>query len=267
MRISLDRGFWRLAIYVQTFRFFIYRVLIVLVNSCDHTLPIQNTKPPQTPRFTPKYTPNPPPKPKYRKNTKNMRKSPNFVYFSYIFRIFSVFSFWRGIWGVFWGSEGFCILYGERMIASEEFQQNSERFGLRNRLAKFEVPICMMLSCDPAGQLRGCLRPFSAGIPRGTLAQTPPFSRRHCQGHSPGHGHSGPKGLRDPCSWLVGWQIFQERKISPKRKFSGRISRGHPGVIRADIPAQNFGQGAQNPGITSIWARISMTRSRGRPRP
>ena len=40
----------------------------------------------------------------------------------------------------------------------------------------------------------------------------------------------------------------QERKISPKSKFWGRISRGHPGVIRADIPAQNFGQGAQNPG-------------------
>ena len=60
---------------------------------------------------------------------------------------------------------------------------------------------------------------------------------------------------------------IQERKISPKRKFSGRILRGHPGVIRADIPAQNFGQGPQNPGKTSIWARTSMTRRRGRPRP
>ena len=40
----------------------------------------------------------------------------------------------------------------------------------------------------------------------------------------------------------------QERKTSPKRKFLGRTSRGHPGVIRADIPAQNFGQGGQNPG-------------------
>ena len=39
-----------------------------------------------------------------------------------------------------------------------------------------------------------------------------------------------------------------EQKISPKRKFLGRTSRGHPGVIRADIPAQNFGQGGQNPG-------------------
>ena len=52
----------------------------------------------------------------------------------------------------------------------------------------------------------------------------------------------------------------QERKISPKRKLSGRISRGHPGVICADIPAQNFGQGPQNPGKkTIIWARTSMT--------
>ena len=57
------------------------------------------------------------------------------------------------------------------------------------------------------------------------------------------------------------------RKISPQRKFLGRTSRGHPGVIRADIPTQNFGQGGQNPGKTSIWARISMTRRRGRPRP
>ena len=59
----------------------------------------------------------------------------------------------------------------------------------------------------------------------------------------------------------------QERIFSPKRKFLGRTSRGHPGVIRADIPTQNFGQGAQDLGKTSIWARISMTRRRGRPRP
>ena len=47
---------------------------------------------------------------------------------------------------------------------------------------------------------------------------------------------------------LVHWGAHetQERKISPKSKFLGRISRGHPGVIRADIPAQNFGEGAQN---------------------
>ena len=46
-------------------------------------------------------------------------------------------------------------------------------------------------------------------------------------------------------------EFFQERNISPTRKFLGRISRGHPGVIRADIPAQNFGQGTQNHGKTN----------------
>ena len=51
---------------------------------------------------------------------------------------------------------------------------------------------------------------------------------------------------------------FSRTKISPKRKFSVRISRGHPGVIRADIPTQNFGQGDQIPGKTSISARTSM---------
>ena len=47
----------------------------------------------------------------------------------------------------------------------------------------------------------------------------------------------------------------RERKISPKRKFLGRISRGHPGVIRADIPAQNFGQGGPNPGKKQAFRR------------
>ena len=32
----------------------------------------------------------------------------------------------------------------------------------------------------------------------------------------------------------------QERKSSPKRKFLERTSRGHPGVIRADIPAKTL---------------------------
>ena len=47
-------------------------------------------------------------------------------------------------------------------------------------------------------------------------------------------------------------------KNSPKRKFLGRTCRGHPGVIRADIPGQNFGQGPRNPGKTSILVRTSM---------
>ena len=47
------------------------------------------------------------------------------------------------------------------------------------------------------------------------------------------------------------FRVFsQERKSSPKRKFLGRISRGHPGVIRADIPAQNFG-----PGPSKSWKK------------
>ena len=49
--------------------------------------------------------------------------------------------------------------------------------------------------------------------------------------------------------------LVQDRKISPKRKFLGRISRGHPRVIRADIPAQYFGQGAQNPGKKQAFGR------------
>ena len=47
----------------------------------------------------------------------------------------------------------------------------------------------------------------------------------------------------------------------------GRTSRGHPRVIRADIPAQNFGQGGENLGknkhrgadIHDPKARTSMT--------
>ena len=58
--------------------------------------------------------------------------------------------------------------------------------------------------------------------------------------------------------------VSQERKISPKRKLLGRISRKHPGVIQADVPAQNFGQGPQAPGKTSTSARTSMTQRRGR---
>ena len=50
------------------------------------------------------------------KNTRNIRKSPNFVCFS----LLSVFRFWRVISGVLrgvlWGSEAFCILYGGSMI-------------------------------------------------------------------------------------------------------------------------------------------------------
>ena len=61
----------------------------------------------------------------------------------------------------------------------------------------------------------------------------------------------------------------QDRKISPKRKFWGRISRGHPGVMRADIPAQKLRSGP-----SKYWTKnkhlgtdiTSMTQRRGRPR-
>ena len=67
------------------------------------------------------------------------------------------------------------------------------------------------------------------------------------------------------CCQLPKLSIKNEK--AAQTKFSGRISRGHPGVVRADIPAQNFGQGPLNPGKTGISARTSMTRRRGRPRP
>ena len=42
----------------------------------------------------------------------------------YLFRIFSGFWFWRGIWGVFlgvfWGLGRFCIVYGEHMITNHD---------------------------------------------------------------------------------------------------------------------------------------------------
>ena len=73
-------------------------------------------------------------------------------------------------------------------------------------------------------------------------------------GHTPGgssnsefKARSGNPGSKDP--------FGHERKISPKRKFWGRISRGHSGGICADIPAQNFGQGAQNPGKKQAFGR------------
>ena len=104
-----------------------------------------------------------------------------------------------------------------------------------------------------------------------------------CKGSEDSQSMATKGGMLFPYSWsfagshltffvyspsgCTGKSINQERKISPKRKFLGRTSRGHPGVIRAHIPAQNFGQGGQTPGKTSISARTSMTRRRGRPRP
>ena len=71
--------------------------------------------------------------------------------------------------------------------------------------------------------------------------QAKPYEERRCNSRA-------FVQLRGARFLLQGPRFRQERKISQKRKFLARMSRGHPGVIRADIPAQNFCQGAQNPG-------------------
>ena len=50
-------------------------------------VPHTKYKTPPNPKIHPEIHPNSPPKPKYRKNTKNIRKSPNFVFFLYFFCI------------------------------------------------------------------------------------------------------------------------------------------------------------------------------------
>ena len=86
---------------------------------------------------------------------------------------------------------------------------------------------------------------------------------------------SGRKGARkahskdsDFATPVIMYSLAKIEKSAQRGSFLGRTSRGHPGVIRTDIPAQNFGQGGQNSGKrTSILAQTSMTQRRGRPRP
>ena len=75
---------------------------------------IQNPSEPQnTHRSTPQILLQNRIQKKYEKYTK-------ITQFRVFFVFFSVFRFWRRTWGVFrgvlWGLEGFCILYGGRMI-------------------------------------------------------------------------------------------------------------------------------------------------------
>ena len=58
-------------------------------------------------------------------------------------------------------------------------------------------------------------------------------------------------------------------KNQPKEEVLGAdILRTSAGAIRADIPAQNFGQGGQNPGKTQAFRRgHPHDPKRGRPRP
>ena len=62
--------------------------------------------------------------------------------------------------------------------------------------------------------------------------------------------------------WRFRPAILQKQKISPKRKFLGRTSHGHPWVIRADIPVQNFGQGGQILEKTHFGADIHKPKAR-----
>ena len=79
-------------------------------------VPHTKYKTPLNPKIHPEIHPKSPSKTEIQKKYEKYTKLGDF-------RIFSVFRFWRGIWGVFrgvfWGSEGFCILYGARMIASK----------------------------------------------------------------------------------------------------------------------------------------------------
>ena len=93
------------------------RIILVRETSVASSCAPYKYKTPLKPKTHPKYTPNPLPKPKYRKNTKTLRKPPIFVHFSYFFvcwfreRVPGVF------WGVFWTSEEFCILQGAHELA------------------------------------------------------------------------------------------------------------------------------------------------------
>ena len=105
---------------------------------CEFLRPLQNTKPSEAQNtYTPKYTPNPLPKPKYRKNTKKLRK-PRFLY---IFRIFSYFGFGRGFgvyFGVYFGAQrGFVFCRGHtnsqcfgRFLSSKEAPKQLKKHSL-----------------------------------------------------------------------------------------------------------------------------------------
>ena len=90
----------------------------------------------------------------------------------------------------------------------------------------------------------------------------------------PGRGGGGRRSRRWPGRRLLIENRGRGRGVPRRRHGRGKgaggmsVVRGRgakyffsgPRVIRTDIPAQNFGQGAQNPGKTSIWARTSMSR-------
>ena len=107
--------------------------------TCDHTCPIQNTKPLRTPKYTPKYTPNPPPKPR---NTEKIRrkiyeKIGDFRIFFVVF--FLYFSVLEGDLGVYFGGVHFGVrrgfifcLWGVYPLTRNYCENNSLRIIFRN---------------------------------------------------------------------------------------------------------------------------------------
>ena len=94
----------------------LFRALFLRINAVIAIIrpPIQNTIPSEsqnTPRNTLQIA-------LQNQNTEKLRKIDEIIQFRAYFSYLSLFWFRRGIWGVlrgvFWGLEGFCILYGRR---------------------------------------------------------------------------------------------------------------------------------------------------------
>ena len=104
------------------------------------------------------------------------------------------------------------------------------------------------------GNFRGTLTGLLLSSTVGELPGKSPKNFRGSSGSFPGEVRGLPRSSGEPDSLPATRQIclqnIQERKISPKKKFWGPDILG---VIRADIPAQNFGQGGQNPGKTQAF--------------
>ena len=98
-------------------------------------------------------------------------------------------------------------------------------------------------------------------VPKGSATQSGPFPKRSGE----------PPGLET--SRFSFYQIVVEVLKIKNEKAAQRVSfgAGYPADVHADIPADVRGQklrsSPRNPGKTSILARTSMTRRRGRPRP
>ena len=94
----------------------------------------------------------------------------------------------------------------------------------------------------------------------GPLHETMCLAEAWLMRHAPGRSM--------PSQTLKHLKILKKRKNQPKEEV---FRAGYPADIRGSFARisrpKNFGQGHRNPGKTSMWARTSMARRRGRPRP